>query len=479
MPTLDFRLTRRRFVVGLGASAGLFVQACGGGAAPSGGSTPAAQQPSQSGQSAQPTAAPTSAPTAAAQPSAQSAPSAAGQLKISYWGSFSGDNGKAEQELANRFNKSQSKIVLDYQFQGTYEQTAQKLSAALAAKQAPEVSLLSDVWWQKFWLGKLLAPANPFMAQANVKASDFVDSFINEGTRSGNYYWIPFARSTPLFYYNKDMFSAAGLDHAPETWDDLISWSEKLVKRDGDKLSVAAFESPNDASYVAWVFQPVVWQFGGRLSDDNYNITIDQQPAIDAGQMFSDLVWKYKVASTPKDIVVDFTNGLGASMMASTASLATIERTAKFAVGTAFLPKKKQFGCCTGGSGMGLIATAPQEKQAAGFDWINFATSDDSTTYWSQTTGYMPVRKKAIQSDAMAEFYKKRPNFQTAVNQLEKTQGQDWARVGIPNGDQIIGKGIDRFIVAKEDPATVLKDVAATLRKEGEPVLKQLKALGQ
>jgi sn-glycerol 3-phosphate transport system substrate-binding protein len=485
MATVNSRLTRRRFFVGLGAAAGLsaaglLVQACGGGAT-SGGSTSATQQAPPSGQNAQPTAAPTSAPTsaAAAQPTAQGGAASAGQLKISYWGSFSGDNGKAEQELANRFNKSQDKIVLDYQFQGSYEQTAQKLSAALAAKQAPDVSLLSDVWWQKFWLGKLLVPANPFMAAANVKPSDYVDSFINEGTRSGNVYWIPFARSTPLFYYNKDMFAKAGLDRAPETWDDLVSWSDKLVKRDGDKLTVAAFESPNDASYVAWVFQPVVWQYGGRYSDDQYNITIDQPPAIEAGQLFSDLVWKYKVASTPKDIVVDFTNGLGATMMASTASLATIEKTSKFPVGTAFLPKKKQFGCCTGGSGMGILATSSQEKQAAGFQWINFATGDESTIYWSQTTGYMPVRKKAIESDQMAQFYKQHPNFQTAVKQLEKTQPQDWARVGIPNGDQIIGKGIDRIIVTKEDPATVLKDVAATLRKEGEPVLRQLKALGQ
>ena len=487
MSGINTPITRRRFLGGVAALGGLvavnaLLTACGGGggAAPAAQNTPAAAQPTQPAQQAQPAAAPTSTPAqaAASQPTAQAAPASAGQMKISYWGSFSGDNGKAEQELANRFNKSQNKIALDYQFQGSYEQTAQKLSAALAAKQAPDVSLLSDVWWQKFWLGKLLAPADAFMKEANVAPTDYVDSFINEGTRKGNVYWIPFARSTPLFYYNKEMFDKAGIDHAPETWDDLVNWGEKLVKRDGDKLSVAAYAHANDASYIAWVFQPVVWQYGGRYSDDQFNITIDQQPAVDAGQFFGDLMWKYKIATSPKDIVVDFGNGLAASMMASTASLATIEKTSKFTVGTAFLPKKKQFGCCTGGAGMGLLSTSSQDKQAAGFQWINFATGDDSTTYWSQTTGYMPVRKKAIQSDQMAAFYKQHPNFQTAVNQLEKTQPQDWARVGIPNGDQIIGKGLGRVVINKEDSATVFKDVAATLKKEGEPVLKQLKAIG-
>ena len=78
----------------------------------------------------------------------------------------------------------------------------------------------------------------------------------------------------------------------------------------------------------------------------------------------------------------------------------------------------------------------------------------------------------------MATFYQKRPNFQTAVKQLEKTRGQDWARVGIPNGDNIIGTGVNRVTVNKEDPAIAFKDVAATLRKEGAPILAQLKALG-
>lgn len=473
-------VTRRRFTAGLAALGGLaatsLLAACGGGAA----STPAAQPTVASTQPSSQSA-PTKAAgqTPVATQAAQSAPASAGQTKITYWGSFSGDNGKAEQELVKRFNTSQNKIAVDYQFQGSYEQTAQKLSAALAAKQAPEVSLLSDVWWQKFWLGKILAPTNPYMAQAKVSASDYVDSFINEGTRSGNVYWIPFARSTPLYYYNQDMFSKAGIGKAPETWDEVISTGSKLVKRNGDKLTVAAYASPNDASYIAWVFQPVVWAYGGRYSDEKYNITIDQPPAVAAGALFGDLVWKYKIASTPKDIGVDFANGLAASMLASTASLATIEKTSKFKVGTAFLPKEKQFGCCTGGAGFGLISTAPQDKQAAGFDWINFATNDESTTYWSQTTGYMPVRKKAIESDSMAAFYKQHPNFQTAVKQLALTQPQDWARVGIPNGDQIIGKGIDRIVLNKEDSATVMKDVAATLTKEGASVLRQLKAMGQ
>jgi len=468
-------LTRRQVLTGLVSvgglvAASLLVQACSG-AAPAEAPTQASAAPTQAPAPTQATAA-TTAP-------AQAAPAAAGQLKISFWSSYSGVNGKAQQDQVDRFAKSQNKIALDYQFQGAYADTAQKLTAALAAKQAPEVSVLSDVWWQKFWLGKLLAPANPYMQASNVAPTDFVDSFINEGTRNGNVYWIPFARSTPLFYYNADLYKAQGLTAAPQTWDEFAANAEKVVKRDsGGNLTISALSIPTDASTLAWVFQPMVWEFGGLLSDDQYNITLDQPPAVAAGQFLGDLVNKQKVVSTPKDPVVDFTNGIAASLLQSTATLGTIETNAKFAVGTAFLPMEKQFGCCTGGAGMVLLNTSPPEKQAAGWTWIDFATNDENTTIWSQATGYMPVRKKAIAGDVMAAFYKQHPNFQTAVKQLEKSKGQDWARVGIPNGDNIIGTGVNQITVNKQDAATALKDTAATLRKEGAPILAQLKALG-
>ena len=58
----------------------------------------------------------------AAQPDA--AP-AAEPVTLTVWSSFSGKNGEAETELVKRFNESQSNVVVDYQFQGNYEETAQ------------------------------------------------------------------------------------------------------------------------------------------------------------------------------------------------------------------------------------------------------------------------------------------------------------------------------------------------------------------
>jgi sn-glycerol 3-phosphate transport system substrate-binding protein len=82
--------------------------------------------------------------------SGAAAPAAEG-VTITFWSSFTGANGEAETALVEKFNEENAgAITLDYQFQGSYEETAQKVTAALQAQTAPDVSLLSDVWWFKF-----------------------------------------------------------------------------------------------------------------------------------------------------------------------------------------------------------------------------------------------------------------------------------------------------------------------------------------
>jgi sn-glycerol 3-phosphate transport system substrate-binding protein len=403
-------------------------------------------------------------------------------VEITYWGSWSGDLGKAEQEVVKRFNESQQDVKVNYQFQGNYEETAQKLTAALAARQTPDVSALSDVWWFKFYLNQVLAPLNDFITADKLDTSDYVDSLWNEGVRNDVQYWIPFARSTPLFYYNRDAFKEAGLDEGPpKTWSEFAKVAPELVKKEGDKVTRAAFTHATGAGYVAWLFQGVDWAFGGAYSDPDFKILINEPKSVAAGEFYRKSVqdgWANITQDPDNGPDSDFFNGLTASTMASTGGLVTILANAKFDVGTHFLLEEETFGCCTGGAGLSVLAGSPPEKQEAAFKYIAFATSPEITTYWSQNTGYMPVRKSAIDSKEMQDFFAKNPNYKTAVDQLPKTRQQDSARVWIPNGDQIIGKGLEQILVNNQDPQTAFDDVAKTLTEEAQPVIEALKAIG-
>jgi len=394
-----------------------------------------------------------------------------GPTKIVYWGSFADQLGEAEKQLTDNFNAAQTDVQLEYQYQGTYEETAQKLTAAVAAKQTPDVSLLSDVWWFKFYLNNMLAPLNDLIASNNVDTTDYVDSLYNEGVRDGQSYWIPMARSTPLFYFNKELYTGVGLPDGPAKWDDLTAVAQDLVTKDGDTITRSAFAHPNSASYVAWLFQAVVWQYNGEYSDADFNIKINEEGAVNAGNFYRDSVqdgW----ATTPDDPNTDFINGYTASMMASTGSLGAIKRDATFEFGTAFLPEALSFGCCTGGAGLAILADKSAEQQQAAFQFVSWATAPEQTAWWSETTGYMPVRKSAV--DSMTDFFAENPNFKTAVDQLPKTRAQDAARVFIPNGDQIIGKGLERILIQAEEVQPVFDDVAKTLTDEAQPVIEAL-----
>ena len=89
----------------------------------------------------------------------------------------------------------------------------------------------------------------------------------------------------------------------------------------------------------------------------------------------------------------------------------------------------------------------------------------------------MPVRKSAVESDVMKQYFAASPNAKTAVDQLAKTQPQDAARVFIPGGDQIIGKGLERIMIGAEDVATVWADVKLTLEETGAPIKDAMQAM--
>jgi sn-glycerol 3-phosphate transport system substrate-binding protein len=427
-------------------------------------------------------AAPTSPPgTGGANPPApaQTAPPAGAatgaQASVTFWGAFTGHNADVLQQLVDRFNQSQRDVQVTLQNQNTYEDLAAKLTAALQARNAPEIVQLSDVWWFKFYLNKTLQPLDDLMHDANIKAADYVDVFYKETVRAGKQVVLPFARSTPIFYYNKDAWSKAGLpDRGPKTWDEFTNDFAPKLK----DLAPVVHGLGGAASYAAWVFQGVDWAFGGSYSDPDFTIRIQEPNSVKAGELWRSMITS-GVGSASKDPLTDFNSGAVLSYLNSTASLAGHEGAAQFQVGTAFLPEGPAgFGCCTGGSGLAIIAATPKEKQQAAMKFLAFATGTD-TVFWSQNTGYMPVRQAALQSQEMQTFYLSHPNFKITVDQLPKTRPQDSARELVPNGDQIIGKGLERITANSEPAETVFKDVADQLNNEKMPVLRALKDLGE
>src|SRR5438105_1807407 len=248
--------------------------------------TAACSQPSTPAPTTQqnaPTTAPAGAPTTAPANVAATGSGAA----ITYWGAFTGHNADVQQMLVDRYNQSQKDVQVTLQNQNDYATLANKLTTALQARNAPEVVLLSDVWWFKFYLSKSLAPLDDLMKAENISASDYVDVFYKETVRAGKQVVLPFARSTPIFYYNKDAWAKAGLpDRGPNTWDEFINDFGPKLK----PLAPVVHGLGGAASYAAWVFQGVDWAYGGSYSDPDFTMRIQEPNSVKAGEMWRSMI---------------------------------------------------------------------------------------------------------------------------------------------------------------------------------------------
>ena len=424
--------------------------------------------------------APASATSSSGSPAAAS-PSVKPASEITFWSAAPANSKAVDEELVKRFQAKFPDIKVKYEVQGSnYAELSDKLAAAIVAKNAPDVAMLSDVWWFKYAAAKQTVPVddllnNPLLKDAGFDKADYVDSLMKDYQFNGKQWGMPYARSTPLFYYNKSIWNAAGLpDRGPKTWTEMDEWAPKLMSKVGP--GKFAFTNGKGSSYIAWAFHAVIWQFGGRYSDEKFNLLMNSPEGIAAGNYVRSQIFEKKYANvTSSNETDDFVAGQTASIISSTGGLKGILDRAKgkFEVGTAFLPEGKQFGCPTGGAGLSIMNNGSPEKQLAAAMFIAFVTSPDNTSYYSQNTGYMPVRKSAA-TGAMAEFFKTNPQFKTAVDQLPKTQSQESARVWIPGGDAIIGTGLERMVLKNEDPKDVWPDVIKQLEKEAAPIKKQI-----
>ena len=390
------------------------------------------------------------------------------RLHLVAWHSFGGSTGLALQKLVDAFNSSQSDIFVETQFQGSYEDTQQKLSATIIARQIPDLTVLSEVTWRAMHLADALEPLNDYFDD-ELQPDDYIEQFITEGTVRDKIWWLPFARSTPLFYYNKSVFTKAGLSgDAPKTWDEFREWAPEIKKVKIGKSNVMPLAL--DGGYSAWYFQGNLWQWKARYSDQ-LDILLDSPEGIAAYTWMSDFVHKDKAAYLSAKSSIDFGNQAAGAALMSTASLAQtteLAKTSKFELGTGFMPEHDQFGCPTGGSGWGILAKAPTERKQAAFEFLKFLGKPENSASWTMATGYLPIVTKAQQDPRLVSLIKKDANFSTSLRQLPKTKTQDLARLVIPDASNFMDEAFETLYSSNISPEKFAAQLAKKMRRKAD-----------
>ncbi|WP_166353703.1 ABC transporter substrate-binding protein [Phytoactinopolyspora limicola] len=383
------------------------------------------------------------------------------EYNVVMWSAMGGVNGEALDALVEKFNESQDDIYAEVQFQGPYHESAPKLTAALQAGSIPDIAMLADTFWGRFLLNDVLEPLNGYLTD-DFNRDHYVETLFDEGLVGDELYWLSFGRSTPLFYYNKDLFAEAGLpDRGPETWTELREWGAELSRLtvEGQSLKTHAFTRDDD-----WQFMAAAWQFGGRLSD-GLDVTINDGGAVEAAEWQKRFVFEDELGYMAQSSATDFGAGVVATAMTSTGALRGIYENARFEVGADFLPAEVQRGVPTGGMGFSILKGASQERKDASFELLKFLGQPANAAEWTLATGYLPIIKAAMDEPELAQRIAEDPNYSIAIDQLPEAEPSDAIRSYLPNGTDLIIGGIQRVYGNRSEAVQdVFDQVADELR---------------
>lgn len=378
---------------------------------------------------------------------------------ITFWSNHPGESVDLEEEMIEAFTE-ETGIEVNLENSGAnYEETSQEFQTAQGTGEAPDVVVLSDATWFPNYLNDSLLALDEVMEAAEVDTSGYVEALYEDYEYEGNHYGVPYARSTPLFYYNAEHYEQAGIDAPPETWDEAAEVSQQLTEED---VASSAFAFPPQEEYPAWWMQNLVWSYGGSWSEEWDFSSVSSEETVQALEYAQEATgdWASVSSGDPAD---DFASGAVSQIVQSTGSLGGILESADFEVGAAYLPDGPggEGETPTGGAGLMISAESEPEEQLAAAMFLGFLTDEENTASFSQATGYVPVQQDAD----MSEVYAETPQFEVAVEQLERARVQDHARVFVPGGDLELSQTLQDILTSDDvDVAEEMEGVEEELQ---------------
>ncbi|MTI44893.1 carbohydrate ABC transporter substrate-binding protein (CUT1 family) [Roseibium hamelinense] len=337
------------------------------------------------------------------------------------------------QELTAEYVAQNPDVNIDAVYAGSYQDTVAKAITASRGGNPPQLSVILSVDMFTLIDEDLIVSFDDYLTSEEDKEwlNGFYQAFMENSQTDGKTYGIPFQRSTPVLYWNKEAFKEAGLDPdvAPATWDEMVEFGKKLTKKD-DSGNVTQWGVRIPSSgFPYWLFQGLAIENGVILANSEGNQTnFDDPKAVEALQYLVDLSTKYEVmapgiiewGATPKA----FFEGQTAMMWTSTGNLTNVRDNAPFEFGVAMLPEKVQRGAPTGGGNFYLFKGGSDEQNQAAVDFVKWITAPEQSAKWTMATGYVAPRPETWETETMKQYVEGFPAVLVARDQLQYAKAE-------------------------------------------------------
>ena len=359
------------------------------------------------------------------------AASAQAQVEIQWWHSMTAVNNDWVNDLAKDFNASQKDYKIVPTFKGQYFESMPAAIAAFRAGQAPHILQVFEVGTATMMASKgAIVPVAKVMTDAGYKfdPSVYIAAVAGYYTApNGQMLSFPFNSSTPVFFYNKDAFKAAGIDteRPPSTWPEVALAAAKL-KASGHKCPfTTSWQSWTQLeSFSAWhnvEFATKRNGFGGLDTRLAFNTPLHVRHIENLANMAKQGLHVYQGRGNKTDAT--FVSGECAMVTGSSALYGSIKRNAKFASGIGTLPYYPDVpgapqNTVIGGASLWVMAGKKPAEYKGVAAFFNYLSNPEVQSASHKRTGYLPVTTASFVLTEKSGYYKENPGSEIPINQM-------------------------------------------------------------
>jgi multiple sugar transport system substrate-binding protein len=320
-------------------------------------------------------------------------PSKPVQGRVDFWGLAS----PMLETFGKEFAERNQGTTVEYVPRANWVELFEKLYAAIAGDTGPDLVRVKE--YNAIDLGaiKALQPLDPFIkADKSFKADQFTPEQWKTANFDGAQYGVPFYNSIHVLLWSKPLLQAVGLspDKGPQSWTEFRDAARRTAKPDENQWGYKLFDYGTREAVMVWWLR-FAWTNGGRLFDQEATkVTINNEPCIEALQLFTDMLYKDRSAAPPeRNADVSGPKGNVALWETGAYGMVDMDKQApSVPYGVAELPWAKQKLALVYQDN--LIMTRSGKNKDAGWAFLRYMTEPEQDYRWSLDGGALPSRKE-------------------------------------------------------------------------------------
>jgi sn-glycerol 3-phosphate transport system substrate-binding protein len=350
---------------------------------------------------------------------------------IMWWHAMSGELGRQLEKLAADFNASQSEYRIVPSYKGNYTETVTAAIFAFRSRSQPAIVQVNEIATATMMAARgAIYPVFELMRdeQEAFSPAAYLPAVTGYyADVAGNMLSFPFNASTPILYYNKNLFRAAGLDPeiAPKTWPE-VGAAAKRLRASG---AVCGFTTSwpswiNVENFSAFHNLPISTRANGFDGLDavlTFNNPVMVRHIAQLAEWQTTKVFDYSGRATSAE--PRFQNGECGIFVGSSATRADIKANSKFDIGYGMLPywpdvEGAPQNSSIGGATLWVLRNRPRAEYKGVAKFFGFLSRPEIQAAWHQNTGYLPVTRAAFDLTRVQGFYDRNPGTAISIEQM-------------------------------------------------------------